>query len=139
MYHLFLCLCTYSFCEYAQKYINVTIQQLTMRKMRYRRGWRGRGRPPKPVSLGQVPTATTFTPNVVKNSSLVTLFASELEAMRLVDQQDLDQKDAGKKMGVSRGTVWRLLQSGRKKVVMALTENRPLIISIENPKADNTS
>ncbi|MFW9986723.1 MAG: DUF134 domain-containing protein [Candidatus Odinarchaeota archaeon] len=107
--------------------------------MRYRRGWRGRGRPPKPVSLGQIPTPTTFTPNVVKNSVPVTLFASELEAMRLVDQQDLDQKDAGKKMHISRGTVWRLLQSGRKKVVTALTENRSLVISIESPNDNNTS
>jgi predicted DNA-binding protein (UPF0251 family) len=29
-------------------------------------------------------------------------------------------------MGVSRGTVWRLLQSARKKTSQALTEGRPL-------------
>ncbi len=105
--------------------------------MRYRRGWRGRGRPPKPVSLGQIPSPTSFIPTVVKNSLPLHLFASELEAMRLVDQQDLDQKDAGKKMGVSRGTVWRLLHSGRKKVVTALTESRPLVISIESTQENS--
>lgn len=100
-------------------------------KMRYRRGWRGRGRPPKPVSLSQTPTPTTFTPNIIRNSLPITLFVSELEALRLVDMQGLDQEKAGKKMGVSRGTIWRLLQTGRKKIVTALTENRPLIISLE--------
>ncbi len=52
--------------------------------------------------------------------------------MRLVDGEDLDQEEAGKRMGISRGTVWRLLQSARKKVVTALTENRPLTISTES-------
>ncbi len=102
--------------------------------MRFRRGWQGRGRPPKPVSLGHVPTPTSFIPTVVKNSVPLYLYASELEAMRLVDQQGDEQADAGKKMGVSRGTVWRLLQSGRKKVVTALTESRPLVIVVDSTK-----
>lgn len=99
--------------------------------MRYRRGWGGRGRPPKPVSLGQIPAQTSFIPTEIKNRNPVQLYASELEAMRLVDKQGLEQKDAGKMMGVSRGTVWRLLQSGRKKVIAALTESRPLIIVVK--------
>ncbi|MFX1509388.1 MAG: DUF134 domain-containing protein [Promethearchaeota archaeon] len=102
--------------------------------MRYRRGWGGRGRPPKPVSLGQVPAQTSFIPTEIKNSNPLHLYASELEAMRLVDKDSLEQKDAGKKMGVSRGTVWRLLQSGRKKVITALTESRPLIIVVKDDK-----
>lgn len=52
--------------------------------------------------------------------------------MRLVDGEGLDQEEAGQRMEVSRGTVWRLLQSGRKKVVTALTENRPLTIITES-------
>jgi predicted DNA-binding protein (UPF0251 family) len=32
-------------------------------------------------------------------------------------------------MGVSRGTVWRLLQSARRKTAQALTEGRPLRIT----------
>ncbi|MFX1319628.1 MAG: DUF134 domain-containing protein [Promethearchaeota archaeon] len=106
--------------------------------MRYRRGWRGRGRPPKPVSLGEIPAPISFIPTEVKNTLPIQLFASELEAMRLVDKLSLEQKDAGKKMGVSRGTVWRLLQSGRKKVITALTENRPLTIVVkENRPVDD--
>ena len=54
---------------------------------------------------------------------------AELEALRLVDLEGLSQKEAGEKMGVSRGTVWRLLQSARKKSAQALTEARPLLVS----------
>jgi len=52
----------------------------------------------------------------------------ELEALRLVDLEGLSQEEAGTRMGVSRGTVWRLLQSARKKVAKALTEGRSLLI-----------
>jgi hypothetical protein len=61
---------------------------------------------------------------------------AEVEALKLVDLQGLSQEDAGEKMGVSRGTIWRLLQSARKKTVEALIKGRPLIISgqpSENP------
>ena len=34
-------------------------------------------------------------------------------------------------MGVSRGTVWRFLQSVRKKVTQALTEGKPLTVTNE--------
>jgi len=54
---------------------------------------------------------------------------AELEVLRLVDLEGLSQKEAGEKMGVSRGTVWRLLQSARKKSAQALTEARPLLVS----------
>ncbi|MBS7288457.1 MAG: DUF134 domain-containing protein [Candidatus Freyarchaeota archaeon] len=49
--------------------------------------------------------------------------------MRLVDQLDLVQEEAGHRMSVSRGTVWRLLQSGRKKVAQALVEGREIVLS----------
>jgi predicted DNA-binding protein (UPF0251 family) len=52
-----------------------------------------------------------------------------LEALRLVDGEGLDQEKAGKRMGVSRGTVWRLVSEGRKKVATALAELRPIIIT----------
>ena len=40
----------------------------------------------------------------------------------------LRDMQAGKKMGVSRGTIWRLVKSGRKKVAVALTEGRTLSV-----------
>jgi predicted DNA-binding protein (UPF0251 family) len=52
----------------------------------------------------------------------------ELEAMRLCDLEGHDQEAAGERMGVSRGTVQRLLQSARAKVVKALVESAALVI-----------
>ncbi len=97
--------------------------------MRHRRGWGGRGRRPKPIMLGTAPSTTSFVPTIMKNSVPVELHFSELEALRLVDQEGLNQEEAGKEMHVSRGTVWRLLKEGRKKVVTALTAGRPLSIT----------
>jgi predicted DNA-binding protein (UPF0251 family) len=54
---------------------------------------------------------------------------AELEAQRLVDLEGLSQEEAGKRMEVSRGTIWRLVQSARKKTAQALSEGRPLLIT----------
>jgi len=58
----------------------------------------------------------------------VILFHDELEAMRLCDLEGLTQEEAGVKMGVSRGTVQRLLSIARKKVVFAITDVRAIFI-----------
>jgi predicted DNA-binding protein (UPF0251 family) len=52
----------------------------------------------------------------------------ELEALRLCDRQGLFQEQAGEQMGVSRGTVQRLLTSARRKVAEALTEGAALVM-----------
>ena len=44
----------------------------------------------------------------------------ELEAIRLVDLEGMDQQEAAFHMGVSRKTLWNDLKSARKKVAMAL-------------------
>jgi predicted DNA-binding protein (UPF0251 family) len=36
-----------------------------------------------------------------------------------VDLEGLSQEEAGERMGVSRGTAWRLVQSARKKIAQA--------------------
>jgi predicted DNA-binding protein (UPF0251 family) len=59
---------------------------------------------------------------------LVRLQLGELEAMRLCDVDDLDQEQAGARMGISRGTIQRLLASGRAKVIKALVESSALVI-----------
>lgn len=58
----------------------------------------------------------------------VRLELSELEAMRLCDVDNLDQEAAGEQMGVSRGTVQRLLKGGRAKVLEALLYSQALLI-----------
>lgn len=52
----------------------------------------------------------------------------ELEALRLCDLEGFDQEGAGEKMGVSRGTVQRLLKSGRKTVIHTLVAGGALLI-----------
>src|SRR5512135_242292 len=54
------------------------------------------------------------------------LALDEFEAMRLCDLEGLSQIEAGARMQISRGTVQRLLESGRRKVVQALLANQGL-------------
>ena len=57
----------------------------------------------------------------------IALSRDELEALKLCDLDDLTQAEAGKKMGVSRGTIQRILSAGRKKVARALTQGGALV------------
>ena len=98
-------------------------------------GWRRRrrrgrkGRFPKPVSIEKVPAVDRFTPSPQGNPEPVYIEPAELEALRLVDLEGLSQEEAGERMGISRGTVWRLIQSARKKTSQALTEGRQIRIA----------
>lgn len=58
----------------------------------------------------------------------IRLELGELEAMRWCDLEGAEQEEAGARMGVSRGTVQRLLKRGRAKVVRALVESKALLI-----------
>jgi len=64
----------------------------------------------------------------------------ELEAMRLCDLDGLSQQQAGQPMGVSRGTVQRLLKRGRARVIRALVGSKAILIekgeSDENLRSD---
>lgn len=58
----------------------------------------------------------------------IVLNLDEFEALRLCDYDELSQIEAGEAMGVSRGTIQRLLISGRKKVVDVLLHSKELIL-----------
>ena len=58
----------------------------------------------------------------------------EFEAMRLCDLEEKSQIEAAEDMGVSRGTIQRLLVKGRKKVVEALLEDKGLLIEDKSNK-----
>jgi len=64
---------------------------------------------------------------------IIQLAHDELETLYLCDGQDLSQERAGEMMGVSRGTVQRLLASGRKKVIEALVGQKALAIAGDLP------
>ena len=55
------------------------------------------------------------------------LHLDELEALRLCDFEGLTQEEAGERMGVSRGTVQRIITSARKKTAQALSEGQALV------------
>ncbi len=58
----------------------------------------------------------------------------EFEAIRPCKHDDKHQIQASEMMEVSRATVQRLLQSGRKKIVDALLHNKVIIIECEDKK-----
>lgn len=64
----------------------------------------------------------------ISDLQMVEIEADELEAMTLCDREDMTQNEAGEQMGVSRGTVQRLVSSGRKKVVTALLSGQVIVI-----------
>jgi predicted DNA-binding protein (UPF0251 family) len=59
---------------------------------------------------------------------IVELDADELEAVSLCDRDAMTQAEAGVEMGISRGTIQRLVTSGRKKIVGALLSGHALVI-----------
>ncbi len=57
----------------------------------------------------------------------IALLREELEALKLCDLDDLTQAEAGAKMGVSRGTIQRILAVARKKVAKALSKGQAIV------------
>jgi predicted DNA-binding protein (UPF0251 family) len=70
---------------------------------------------PRRLPLGQTP--------------LIEVLLDEFEAARLCDHDLLSQIEAAEKMGVSRGTVQRLLESGRFKIIDALLHDKAIKIN----------
>lgn len=120
------------FCAYAS-FLNLSAKNKLMPgwRRRWRWCWRrgGPGRPFNPLFLYSLPQSKEFVPNPCLNPQPIELSYPEYEVLRLIELEDLTQEEAAKKMSTSRGTVWRLLKSARKKIVQALTESRPLVIS----------
>lgn len=58
----------------------------------------------------------------------------ELEAIRLIDHEEMEQDKAGKKMKISQPTLSRLLKSGRKKLADAIITGQAIKIQGGNFK-----
>ena len=87
-------------------------------------------RPRKPRRVFFDPDVTYFKPRAVPLSMLeeVDLSIDELEALRLCDFKNLEQKKAAQKMKVSQSTLQRILASARQKVAQALIEGKAIKI-----------
>ena len=88
-------------------------------------------RPCKPRHCGCPYGGRAFKPTRIPLRDLepIHLAQDELEALRLCDLLGLSQYAAGRRMGVSRGTVQRLVWRARYKVAQALMEGGALILS----------
>jgi predicted DNA-binding protein (UPF0251 family) len=87
-------------------------------------------RPPKPRAVAHPPASEYFKPRGIPMTDLEerVLALDELEAIRLVDLEAMSQEEAGAAMGVSRGTIGRLLERGRRTVADALLHGHALRI-----------
>ena len=64
--------------------------------------------------------------NTDGNAPALEIRADELEALRLCDLEELSQTEAATRMGVSRGTLQRLLYSAHRQVAFALVRGRSI-------------
>ena len=83
----------------------------------------------KPRNCGCSFKGKAFKPTGIPMSEIqcIPLLREELEALRLCDQKDMTQQQAGVRMGISRGTVQRILAGARKKVATALSTGRAIV------------
>ncbi|MDH7593069.1 MAG: DUF134 domain-containing protein [Methanomicrobiales archaeon] len=77
------------------------------------------------------------------SSESVTLLPEELELLRLVDLEGMEQEEAANLLGVSRRTVWRDLHEVRRKIADALIHGKNIEMrgcsfenDVECPKFD---
>lgn len=73
----------------------------------------------------------------LKDLDRIILHHDEMEAMFLCDSENLTQEEAGKRMGVSRGTVQRLLTQARKIIIEAIVLGKALSIESGQKKQEN--
>ena len=97
----------------------------------------------KPRTCGCSFTGRAYKPSGKPMSALerIAIARDELEALRLCDYEGLSQEEAGVRMGISRGTVQRILASARHKTADALTGCKALVLEdiiCENTKKEDT-
>lgn len=87
-------------------------------------------RPRKCRRVACEPEVTYFKPAGIPLRDLAESLVSidELEAIKLVDFQGMEQIAASQKMGISQPTLHRLLSGGRKKVAEALIKGQAIKI-----------
>jgi len=88
------------------------------------------GRPCLKRRINFDPKAVFFKPAGIPASQLeiIELKKEELEAIRLKNIKDLDQRECAKKMNTSPATLQRILSSAYKKIAIALIEGKVIKI-----------
>ncbi|MGR5149130.1 DUF134 domain-containing protein [Photobacterium alginatilyticum] len=90
--------------------------------------------------IGCRPAYSCFKPNGVPMSQLesIALAPDELEAIRLVDLDGLQQQAAAEKLGVSRQTLGNIVARARHKVALALVKGRALELQPDSSPSNST-
>lgn len=89
------------------------------------------GRKRKSRNIDVNHTEICFKPCGIKADELetITIYEDEMEAIRLADFESLYQQECADKMGISRTTFSRLVDSARKKIADALLNQKLLEVS----------
>jgi predicted DNA-binding protein (UPF0251 family) len=89
-------------------------------------------RPRKPRLCRRYRADRVYKPQGIpmRDIAIITLSLDEFEALRLCDVENLDQEQAGTEMGVSRGTIQRLIYHAREKLVRAIIDNNAILINL---------
>lgn len=94
------------------------------------------GRREKTRHVGMRPEYLGFTPDGTAAGVDVVLAIDELEALRLVDLEQLSQAEAAERMGVARTTIAMICSRAHTKVADALVNGRRLVITGGNVAYD---
>ena len=92
-----------------------------------------RGRRKKNRNIDADHSEVCFKPCGIERNKIdrVILNEDEMEAIRLSDFEGLYQQECSNKMGISRTTFSRLIESARKKIADALLHKKALGITME--------
>ncbi len=71
----------------------------------------------------------------LRDLATTVLTLDQFEALRLCDVEGLEQEAAGERLGVSRGTVQRLLYTARKQLIEAILNNQAVVINLKESEA----
>lgn len=94
-------------------------------------GLRRRGRPRVPRRMDHSDPLRCYAPqcDAADTTECVILLPEEIELLKLVDLNGLEQEEAGAIIGVSRRTVWKDLHEARRKVADALIHGKKIEIA----------
>lgn len=83
-------------------------------------------RPQRKRTIYQIPECRTFTADHASGTVKVTL--DELEAIRLMDQEGLDQSECARRLNVARTTAQNIIRSAHAKIADALVNGKTIQI-----------
>lgn len=85
-------------------------------------------RPQKIRKVGFAPVNTLFSPQQGK-ADIVYLGYDEIEAIRLLDLEGMDQGECAEKMGIARSTIQNVINEAHRKVAEALVHGKRIQIA----------